>query len=114
PSSGPDHDGRTDLAGSCRIMWIAPVIATAAAITLALLRPAALVVSLPLLGLWFTSPAIVWWISRPLGRREARLTTEQTIFLRKLSRKTWAFFETFVGPEDHWLPPDNFQENPFG
>src|SRR6185295_16934283 len=21
-------------------------------------------------------------------------------------------FETFVGPEDHWLPPDNFQEGP--
>ena len=36
PSSGPDRDGRTDLAGSCRTMWIAPVIATAAAITLAL------------------------------------------------------------------------------
>ncbi len=114
PSSGPDHNGRTDFAGSYRTMWIAPVIAVAAAITLALLRPTALVVSLPLLGLWFTSPAIVWWISRPLGSREAKLTNEQTIFLRKLSRKTWAFFETFVGPEDHWLPPDNFQENPSG
>src|SRR5665647_3482146 len=34
----------------------------------------------------------------------------QTVFLRKLARKTWAFFETFVGPEDHWLPPDNYQE----
>ena len=22
------------------------------------------------------------------------------------------FFETFVGPEDHWLPPDNYQEHP--
>jgi hypothetical protein len=22
------------------------------------------------------------------------------------------FFEKFMGPEDHWLPPDNFQENP--
>jgi hypothetical protein len=32
--------------------------------------------------------------------------------LRKLARKTWRFFETFIGPEDHWLPPDNFQENP--
>ena len=79
---------------------------------LALLRPAALVVAVPILGLWFASPAIVWWISRPLARREARLTTEQTLFLRKISRKTWAFFETFVGPEDHWLPPDNFQEHP--
>ena len=93
-------------------MWIAPVIATAAAISIALLRPAALVVAVPILGLWFASPAIAWWISRPLARREARLTTEQTLFLRKTSRKTWAFFETFVGPEDHWLPPDNFQEHP--
>ena len=59
-------------------------------------------------------PAIAWWISRPLTRREARLTDEQTLFLRKLSRKTWAFFETFVGPEDHWLPPDNYQEHPVG
>src|SRR5208337_760526 len=27
-------------------------------------------------------------------------------------RKTWAFFETFVGPEDHWLPMDYYQEHP--
>jgi cyclic beta-1,2-glucan synthetase len=45
-------------------------------------------------------------------RRGARLTADQTLFLRKLSRKTWAFFETFIGPEDHWLPPDNYQEHP--
>ena len=45
PSGDPDRDGRTDLAGSCRTMWIAPVIAVAAAITLAFLRPAALVVA---------------------------------------------------------------------
>ena len=64
----------------------------------------------PILILWLASPAIAWWISRPLARREARLTADQTLFLRKLARKTWAFFETFVGPEDHWLPPDNYQE----
>ena len=67
---------------------------------------------MPILGLWFASPAIAWWISRPLVRREARLTADQTLFLHKISRKTWAFFETFVGPEDHWLPPDNYQEYP--
>ena len=71
-----------------------------------------LAVALPVLCLWFVSPAVAWWISRPLARRRARLTAEQIIFLRKLSRKTWAFFETFVGPEDHWLPPDNYQELP--
>ncbi|MCL5997502.1 MAG: hypothetical protein M1546_15805, partial [Chloroflexi bacterium] len=33
---------------------------------------------------------------------------------RKLARRTWLFFEQFVGPEDHWLPPDHFQESPVG
>ena len=112
PSSDPDRNSRTDLAASWRTMWIAPVMAIAAVIYLTLSRPAALAVAGPILGLWFASPAIAWWISRPLARREARLTADQTLFLRKLSRKTWAFFETFVGPEDHWLPPDNYQEHP--
>jgi len=112
PSSDPDRHRRTDLAASCRTMWIAPVIATATVIYLALSRPVAIGVAGPILGLWFASPAIAWWISRPLARRETRLTADQTLFLKKLSRKTWAFFETFVGPEDHWLPPDNFQEHP--
>ena len=39
PSSGTDRNGRTDLVGSYRAMWIAPVIAVAATITLVLLRP---------------------------------------------------------------------------
>jgi cellobiose phosphorylase len=93
-------------------MWIAPVTAIAAAITLTESQPAALAVAGPILFLWFASPAITWWISRPLPRREARLTADQIFFLRRISRKTWAFFETFVGPEDHWLPPDNYQEHP--
>lgn len=112
PSNTHDRSGHSDFLSSWRTMWIAPVVATAAAVTIALLRPTALFMAAPILALWLFSPAIVWWISRPLAPREARLTTEQTDFLRKLSRKTWAFFETFVGPEDNWLPPDNFQEHP--
>jgi cellobiose phosphorylase len=112
PSNDADRQSRTDLAASWREMWIAPVLAAAAAIYLSLSRPAALGVAGPILGLWFASPAIAWWISRPLARRRTRLTADQTLFLKKLSRKTWAFFETFVGPEDHWLPPDNYQEHP--
>ena len=29
-----------------------------------------------------------------------------------IARRTWRFFEVFVGDEDNWLPPDNFQEDP--
>ncbi|MFD2272172.1 hypothetical protein ACFS07_16075 [Undibacterium arcticum] len=33
--------------------------------------------------------------------------------LRLHARRIWRFFfSTFVGEEDHWLPPDNFQEDP--
>ena len=112
PSDNSDRNSRTDLIGSCRSMWIGPVTAVAAVITLALAKPTVLALAGPILSLWLASPAIVWWISRPLARRREILTTDQTLFLRKLSRKTWAFFETFVGPDDNWLPPDNYQEHP--
>ncbi|MDA8079876.1 MAG: hypothetical protein M0Z79_13195 [Nitrospiraceae bacterium] len=102
------HTGR--LADFCRAMWIAPLVVTAAALYLGLSRPVALAVAGPVLSIWFASPVVAWWISRPLPRRGARLMADQIIFLRKLSRKTWAFFETFAGPDDHWLPPDNYQE----
>ncbi len=106
------RNSRTGLAGSYLTMWSAPVIAGAAAIYLALTGPSAIFIALPVLGLWFVSPAIAWWLSRPLDRREKRLSAEQTDFLLNLSRKIWAFFETFIGPEDNWLPPDNYQEHP--
>jgi cellobiose phosphorylase len=93
-------------------MWSAPAIALGTVIPLALWRPAVLVVAGPILGLWLASPVIAWWLGRPLDRRGGDLKAEQIRFLRKIARKTWAFFETFVGPEDHWLPPDNYQEHP--
>jgi len=110
PSGEAARNSRTDFAATLRLMWIAPLIAVVATLYLALFNVAALVVAAPILLLWFGSPVLVWWISQPLTRHEAQLTPAQTAFLRKLSRKTWAFFETFVGPEDHWLPPDNYQE----
>ena len=104
----------SELAASAKAMWIAPVIAVAAALILALIAPGALAAAAPLLLLWCASPAIAWGISRPLVRRDPRLTQEQSLFLRKLARRTWAFFDRFVDAGDRWLPPDNFQEHPTG
>ncbi len=112
PSSNASDADRNSLFACYLSMWTAPAIAIAVATTLAALLPAVLAVAAPVLFLWLAAPAIAWWVSQPLPRREAQLTMDQIVFLRKTSRKTWAFFETFVGPEDHWLPPDNFQEHP--
>lgn len=111
-SSSSMRDGRWDLAGFFRSMWIAPAIAIASAAYLAALRPEALYAAIPFLALWFISPPTAWWISMPLEPFRTELADDQRLFLRKLSRRTWRFFETFVGPENNWLPPDNYQEYP--
>ena len=112
PSDDVDSAHRVSLAASYRAMWIAPVLSVACGVYLAASTPAAMAVAGPILWLWIAAPAIVWWISLPLTRREARLTHDQITFLQKTARKTWAFFETFVAANDHWLPPDNYQEYP--
>lgn len=95
-----------------RRQWISPSLALITTFYLALYKPMSLSIALPILLLWSLSPLITWWISQPLPRREAKLQAEQILFLRRIVRKTWAFFETFMGPEDNWLPPDNYQEYP--
>ncbi len=107
-----EQRGRTDLLASYRSMGVAPAIAVAAWIGVSLINPTGLAIGGPILLLWGASPAVAWWLSRPLARRSAKLTVDQTHFLRQLARKTWAYFETYVGPDDHWLPPDNVQEHP--
>ena len=32
--------------------------------------------------------------------------------LRRIARRTWLFFETFVATNEHGLPPDNYQDDP--
>jgi len=111
-SGDQNRQRRQDLVTFYRMMAVAPALTGVTALGLAMAKPLVLIVAGPMLLLWFASPAIAWWISRPLTRRESRLTAEQADFLHAVSRKTWAFFETFVGPGDHWLPPDNVQEHP--
>ena len=71
-----------------------------------------IIFSSPVLLLWFLSPLIVWWINRPIVREVVPLNENQANLLRQVTRRTWGFFERFVGPEDHWLPPDHYQESP--
>ncbi|MHB8750294.1 MAG: GH36-type glycosyl hydrolase domain-containing protein [Aggregatilineales bacterium] len=93
-------------------MIVSPVLAVALGMIIALLNPSALLVALPLLVAWAIAPQIAYWISRPTETAETLLSAEQETELRFLARQTWLFFEYMVGPEDHWLPPDHFQEAP--
>ncbi|MEN9427546.1 MAG: hypothetical protein RLZZ220_1895 [Pseudomonadota bacterium] len=101
---------REGLGAAFRQMWIGPALAIALGAGLAGWVPAALFAAAPVLLAWCISPLVAWWVSLPLVTPKVVLTAGQGAFLGRLARRTWSYFETFVGPADHWLPPDNFQE----
>ncbi len=112
PPEGNDRRKRFELFESFRTIWVSPFIAILSATILLSFFPKTLLFVWPIIVLWFIFPSISWWISRPLVNGKAKLTEKQNQFLFRLSRKTWSFFETFVGHDDNWLPPDNYQEHP--
>jgi cyclic beta-1,2-glucan synthetase len=66
----------------------------------------------PFLLLWVAAPAVGHWIGsqRRAVRRLGRIGPDDRLYLRRLARETWRFFDDLVGPEHHYLPPDNSQE----
>lgn len=93
-------------------MWINPVLSIGTMVYLFQKNPEALMAAAPFLIMWLAGPYVAWRISQPTGVQKSSLTEERKMYLRELSRKTWTFFETYVGPADNWLPPDNLQEFP--
>jgi len=93
-------------------MFWSSLLATGIAALVAWLRPSALLCAGPVLVAWALSPEIARWVSMPRPPRSAPLAAEDERRLRLLARRTWLFFETFVGPADQWLPIDNYQEAP--
>lgn len=87
---------------------------TGMGLIIALVSPQSFASSIPFLVLWAISPQIAHWISQPTIRESISFSQEEHDQLRRIARRTWLFFEEFVGPEDHWLPPDHFQEDPLG
>ncbi len=113
-ASDAERDGHHSLLGSYRAMAIAPLVVLSTTVSLAFVQPDSLTDAAPLLVAWLASPWIAWLLSRPGTQNELPLTAEQVVYLHRVARQTWRFFERHVGPEDHWLPPDNYQEYPVG
>ncbi|HSP25431.1 MAG TPA: glucoamylase family protein, partial [Saliniramus sp.] len=98
--------------GILRQMAAAPMLAIAIGLILFLLRPEALPGAAPLLLLWLASPEIARFIGRKRQAVPETLSPQDRLYLRLIARRTWLFFETFAGPDDNWLPPDNYQTPP--
>ncbi|MEZ4711767.1 MAG: glucoamylase family protein [Caldilineaceae bacterium] len=104
----------TTVGATLRIMLPSMLLVAALTFLILWVNPRALLAAAPFLAVWL----LAWWIahliSRPKQAAPTPLSAEQRQAMRVLARRTWLFYEHFVGPNDHWLPPDHFQEVPRG
>ena len=111
-AAGAEKSSKHDIPTFFRFMWPAEAISLVAAVLVIVARPRALPLALPFLLAWVFSPLVAFYVSRRRVEEAREFAPKDVRTGRIVARRTWRFFETFVGDEDHWLPPDNFQEDP--
>ena len=90
--------------------WL-PLVAIVLALCL-FFRPHAAPYALPFLILWGCSKFISVWLNRS-PREEYALSNNDHLFLREVALSTWRYFAEFSNEKNHWLIPDNVQEQPY-
>ena len=96
-----------------RSMLPATVLVIAVGVAVFEVQPDRFGAALPFLALWVMAPFIARKISTPAKKGAAgSIETADVMALRLIARRTWLYFATFVTREHHFLPPDNFQEEP--
>ena len=73
------------------------------------LKPYNFLYTIPIAFLWGMGPFVAFNISKETKRGDHKLQNYELELLRKIGRKTWAYYEDFVGEESNNLPPDNYQ-----
>lgn len=92
-----------------QLLWL-PLFAIGLFIMAAFKNSGGELIILPFCFLWFSAPFLIYLIDKPIKKRlDQNVSEEDKRMLRKVARKTWRYFDDFVGPQTHWLPPDNFQ-----
>ncbi len=107
-----DKQSAHDLRAFWQFLWPAEALVLGIALLVSVTRPGAFLFAAPCLIIWATSPLIAYWASCELPTKDDSLAADDEQLARLVARRTWKFFETFVGADDNWLPPDNYQEDP--
>src|SRR5207237_6546760 len=101
-----------DLRSFFKFMWPACAIALVAAFLIAIVHARALPLAALFVLAWLLSPLIAFYVSRHRVEEAQEIPARDARAGRIVARRTWRFFQSFVGDEDHWLPADNIQEEP--
>ncbi len=103
---------RSSRAVFWRTMFLSPALSIVIGGAIAWRNPKALLAAAPILVVWLLAPEIARFISTTLSPHAETITLRDRKRLRMLARRTWRFFDAFVGPGDQWLPVDNHQDEP--
>ncbi|HEX4227076.1 MAG TPA: glucoamylase family protein [Bryobacteraceae bacterium] len=90
--------------------WV-PALAVLLGLAL-ILRPGAAPYALPFIIAWACSPLLSKWLNRSPHSEEQELGRSDRLFLRQTALRTWRYFANFSNEGNHWLIPDNVQEDP--
>ena len=94
-----------------RYLQLSPVLAAVIAGLLLLThRRHAAIIAAPILLLWAIAPAIAAWLNASPRRELGPLTASDRDFLEEHVIAIWRYFAHFGGAENHFLIPDNVEE----
>jgi cyclic beta-1,2-glucan synthetase len=88
-----------------------PLLAAALIPLVGILRPAALPIAAPVLGLWLISGLVSAWLNRPPRTLNRALATADARWLHDNGEKIYRFFHDWSSLATNWLVPDSVDEN---
>ncbi len=92
-------------------LLLSPLLAMMIAGGLLLRHRQSLVAASPILLLWLVAPLAALWLNSSPRRNKAPVKAADRTFLLRQALSLWSFYADFGGTDNHWLIPDNVEEN---
>ena len=109
-----EKNAKSDLASYYKQMYIQVILAVFIFLASGIWGNsyALYVVGTLLACLWGLAPLYAWEISKPIEKIKAidQMSPEEKEHLREIAKRTWEYFMQFTNEENHYLPPDNYEE----
>ncbi|HOV68848.1 MAG TPA: glucoamylase family protein, partial [Clostridia bacterium] len=103
---------RPTLAGYIRKMWIAPVMA-AVFFLVSFTQDRDFIAAFLLALAWCGSPLLAYGSGQVTAKDKYEFSSSAKKDLMRVARETWDFYDYLVNPTTNYLPPDNYQEEPY-
>ncbi|SMO63466.1 GH36-type glycosyl hydrolase domain-containing protein [Fodinibius sediminis] len=112
-ASQVERESRGDFRTYWEKMWINIAWSILCIVLVWIYKPIILILVAPFAVSWMAAPALAYSISQRHKTEETSFSADEIKELRIYARQTWHYFEKYVNEDHSWLPPDNFQEEPY-